>query len=172
LMMLGEEDLALETVEHRLVQEQAPREELVFQPDRHGGEERSKSARRDAEVLLEQALELEQRLVVEADVVELASRQARLTEAVGRGPSGKPGVVLLAGEALFLRGRNDLAVPHHAGGGVVVEGGEAEDGRHGVLLELLAVARRVEARRATWHPHGAPAVTYSGVEGVAPETAQ
>ena len=44
--------------------------------------------------------------------------------------SRKTGVVLLAGEALFLRGGDDLAVAHQAGRAVVVEGGDAQDVRH------------------------------------------
>src|SRR5262249_58947194 len=44
-VVLREENLALETVEHRLVQEQASREELFLQPHRHCGEERPEAAR-------------------------------------------------------------------------------------------------------------------------------
>ena len=40
---------------------------------------------------------------------------------------GKPGVVLLAGEALLLRGGDDPAVLDEAGGRIVVVGGDAED---------------------------------------------
>ena len=40
---------------------------------------------------------------------------------------GKDGVVLLAGEALLLRGRHDAAVLDQRRGAVVIEGGNAEN---------------------------------------------
>ncbi len=43
-------------------------------------------------------------------------------------------VVLLAGEALFLRRGDDLAVDDERGGGVVVEGGDAENRGHRPIL--------------------------------------
>src|SRR5262249_51546670 len=129
------------------------------------------AGRGEAEVLVEQSVELEERLVVETDVVEFGRADACLAEAVGRSSSGKPGVVLLTREALLLSGSDDLAVAHHAGCRVVVEGREAEDGRHEDLLELLAVARRVDGSRATLDPQGAPAVAYLAIGRAAHDAA-
>ena len=48
-------------------------------------------------------------------------------QAVRDGLVRERGVVLLAREALFLRGGDDLAVAEQAGGAVVIEGRDAED---------------------------------------------
>ena len=50
-----------------------------------------------------QAVELHQRLVVEAHEVQIRWRQPRVFEAEGDGVGGKAVVVLLPGEALLLR---------------------------------------------------------------------
>jgi hypothetical protein len=128
LVVLGEQRLAREAVQ--LIQDQLSREQLLAQPHRHGGDELSQPLRRDAEILLEEPLELEQRLVVEGDVVELLEREAPLGETVGDGAGRKTGVVTLAREALLLRRRDDLAVPHQAGGRIVVVRRDAENRRH------------------------------------------
>ena len=93
----------------------------------------AEAARREGEVGLEEPLELEERLVVEGDGVE---RRRRSSPASGRqyatACAREAGVVLLAREALLLRGGDDLAVDDEAGGRVVVEGRDAEDAvRHG-----------------------------------------
>ena len=89
-------------------------------------------ARRRGGVGLEQPLELDERLLVEADEVELGRRDARLrVRQYATACDGKRRVVLLAREALLLRRRDDAAVLDQAGGRVVVVGGDAEDaGRH------------------------------------------
>ena len=53
------------------------------------------------------ALELEDRLLVEDDGVEVGGRMPGLLEAVLDGERGERGVVLLAAEALFLRGGHE-----------------------------------------------------------------
>ena len=40
---------------------------------------------------------------------------------------GKSGIVLFAGEALFLRGRDDFAIAHQGGGTVVIKRGDAQN---------------------------------------------
>src|SRR5205814_8727110 len=62
-------------------------------------------------------------------VVEIVGREPGFFYAVVDGVRRDSGVVLLASEALFLRGRDDLAVDHDRGGAIVVERGDAEDGR-------------------------------------------
>src|SRR5206468_5942758 len=130
LVVLGEEDGALVAAER--LADLVAREELLLGPHRHGRQEGAEPARRDAAVVLEQALELEQRLVVEADVVELFRPELPLREAVGDGVAREGGVVLLAREALLLRRRHDLAVADEARRRVVIVGRDAEDGRHGI----------------------------------------
>ena len=97
-------------------------------PERAGLEERGEAARRGAEIGLEHALELEQRLVVEADGLEVVRRRCRPPrQAVVDGVGREARVALLAREALLLRRGDDLAVAQQARGAVVVERRDAED---------------------------------------------
>ena len=101
--------------------------QLLVDPQRHRLAERAEGAREGRDVGREHALELQQRLVVEADRVEVLGPDARLLQHVLDGAGGEAGVVLLAGEPLLLAGGDDHAVLQEGGRGVVVEAGEAED---------------------------------------------
>ncbi len=92
--------------------------------------ERAKAARRVGEIRLDQPIELQQRLVVEADVVDVGGRQPCRAQAVVDRLHGKPFIVFLAGEALFLRRGDHIAVDEQRGRGVVIERGNSEDGGH------------------------------------------
>ena len=98
-----------------------------LQPERDRHAERAEAARREGEVGLEQPLELQERLVVEDDVVDVAELDAGLGQAVVDRVRGKARIVLLAGEALLLRRGDDAPVLDQRGGAVVVEGRDAED---------------------------------------------
>ncbi len=121
LVVLGEDVAALVVAAEAAV-ELARRVELLLQPERQPHQEQLEAARRVGEVGLEQAVELQERLVVEGDVVEVTRRDAGFVEAVAHRVRGKVVVVLLAGEALLLRGRDDRPVAHQAGRAVVIEG--------------------------------------------------
>jgi len=101
--------------------------ELLAEPDRHGHHERAQAAGRDAEIGLEDAVELRDGLVVEGDGVEFARVDAGLGEAVLHRVDGKARVVLLAGEPLLLRRGDDVPVRQQCRRAVVVEGRYAED---------------------------------------------
>ena len=60
---------------------------------------------------------------------------------------GKRGVVLLAGEALFLRRGDDRAVDDQRRGRVVVERGDAEDRGHAITDARASTAAVVHALR-------------------------
>jgi len=62
--------------------------------------------------ILEDALELEERLVVERDVVEILCRDVPVVEAELDRVLREPRVMLPAGKALLLRGGQDFAVAH------------------------------------------------------------
>src|SRR5947208_3637897 len=126
--MLGEQHGPLVAAER--FPDLVAREELLLEPDRHRGEKGAKPARGDAAVALEESFEFEERLVVEADVIELARRELPFAEAVGDRVLREGSVVLLAREALFLRRGHDLAVADEARRRVVVVGRDAEDRRH------------------------------------------
>src|SRR6185503_17889648 len=131
LVMLAEQE-ALLPVEVRLpllhlVAQQGLLEQLLLQPQRHGHAEGVEAARREGEVGLEQPLELQERLVVRGGVVDVGQLDAGLAEAVVDRLLREGRVVLLAGEALFLSGGNELAVLDQRGSAVVIEGGDPQD---------------------------------------------
>ena len=126
LVVLGVEDLALVA---EVLAQLPVGEELLLDPERAGHEERAGSPRgRRAEVGLQDPLELEQRLVVEADVGEIRRSRCRpASRQYVDGVAREGGVALLPREPLFLRRGDDLAVAQQARGAVVIEGGDAED---------------------------------------------
>ncbi len=130
VMVLGEQQpLAIECGIDRLQRfdQHLLLEQLFAEPDRHRLDERSKPARRIGEIGFQQALEFQERLVVEHHMVRLAQRHARFVEAIPQRVRRKACVEFLAREALFLRRRRDLAVLDQRGCAVVIEGGESED---------------------------------------------
>ena len=129
-VVLGEEDRPLVGLE--LLADDRGHPELLVEPHRHRLAEGGEGAREGGDVGREHPLELEERLVVEADRVELLGLDPRLVEHVLDRAVGEVRVVALAGEALLLAGGDDHAVLQEGGGGVVVEAGDPEDvGRGG-----------------------------------------
>ena len=124
LVVLSEEDLAL--VAGELLTNHGARVELLAQPHRHGLHELRDPLRRDAEVGLQDPLELEDRLVVERDRAEVGRGDPRLAQAVVDRVAREARVVLLAGEALLLGRGEDLAVAEQRGGAVVVVRADSE----------------------------------------------
>src|SRR3954452_3632426 len=102
-------------------------EELVLDPHRQRGAERREALRRKGEIGLEQPLELEERLVVERDEVDLRRPCPGRRQAGGDRLVREARVVLLAREAFFLRGGGYLAVDEERRRGVVVIRRDAED---------------------------------------------
>ncbi len=100
---------------------------LLLEPYRHGRQKRAKAPRRISDVRLEQALEFEQRLVVENDVIDVFEADAGFAQTVLDGAARKAGVVLAAREALLLGGGRDPAVDDQCRSTVVIEGGDAEN---------------------------------------------
>ena len=99
--------------------------ELGLEPERHGHHERPEAARRIGQVGFHQPVELQERLVVEHDVIQLLGGQSGFLQAVVHRVLREVVVVLDAGEAFLLGRRHDLAVFHHSSGAVVVKSGDA-----------------------------------------------
>ena len=76
---------------------------------------------------MQDTVELEERLFVEGDVIEVADLDAAFTQAVLQGVLRKTRVVLLAGEPFLLGRGDDLSVAHEARRAVVIESRYAED---------------------------------------------
>ena len=72
------------------------------------------------------AVQRANRVVIEDHGIQVGGFNQRLAEAVVDGVRREAGVVLPAGETLFLRGRDDLVVARDGRRGVVVEGREAK----------------------------------------------
>ena len=129
-VVLGEDQLRLPVLVAQLLQlleDGGALEQLVLHPQRQRLAERGEALGREREVGLEQPLELQERLVVEGDDVDVlrpraGGREARLDRVVREAV-----VVLLAREALLLRGGEHLPVAQERRGAVVVVGGNAED---------------------------------------------
>ena len=111
---------------HLLLQ-QALLKQLLLEPERHRHLERAEATGRIGEVGLDQPLELQEGFVIEHDVIDFVQAAPRLGQAIVDGPAGKAGIVLLTGEALFLRRRDDAAVIEQRGRAVVIERRNAEN---------------------------------------------
>ena len=137
LVVLCEEEPIL-PVEARVVlgelaAQQVLLKQLFPEPYGHGHPKRRESPGREAQIRLEQALELQERLVIECHVIHVPKSDVPGLEAIGDGVRRKAGVVLLAREPLLLGGREDRTVLDEDGGAVVIEGGNAEDAHPGPL---------------------------------------
>jgi hypothetical protein len=130
-MMLGEQELGLDLLAGAALDEVIPQqpflEQLLLEPHRHRHAERGEALGRERQIGLEQTLELQERLVVEGDVIDLVEPDAALGQAVLDRFLGKARIVLLAREPLFLGGGEKLAVGDQRGRAVVVERRQAED---------------------------------------------
>jgi hypothetical protein len=107
--------------------EQVSLEQLLANPQRERHPERPQPARRQRKIVFQKPFELKKRLFVENRGIHFVLLQARRFQTVTHGVSRKPGIVLLAGKALLLRGGHNLAVPNEGGGAVVVESGDTEN---------------------------------------------
>ena len=85
------------------------------------------------EVGFEQALELDEWLVVEDDAVDVLEFDAPGAQAIVDGEARIAGIEFLAGEALFLRGGNDATVLDQRCGAVVIERRETENAHVRIL---------------------------------------
>ncbi len=111
----------------QFLDQQILEEELFAQPDRNRHAEGLEAPRREAHIGFQQALELEEGLVVEGYMIDILQADAGFVQAIFQRIVGETGIVLLAREAFLLRGGDDLAVTQQGGSAVVIEGGNAED---------------------------------------------
>ncbi len=124
----------------QLLEDQAAYPELLLHPGQHGLAEDLHAAREGREGREQQALELDEGLLVEHHVVDLLDRDARLAQAEGDGLLGVARVVLAAGEALLLGRRDDHAVLDQRRRAVVVVEREAEDVHQSCLRASSSVS--------------------------------
>src|SRR5437867_865856 len=160
--MPGEEEFPVVT---QLTPDDLGNPQLLFQPDRDRLGEGEHAAGKRRQVGRQETLELQERFVVEAHVVQVGDLYPTFLQAVADGLGGKVRVVLLASEA-FLRGRrDDSAVLDQAGGRVMVETGDPENVQGRILLrtaecnppaslaDSIGVSRRCRhAEETSWDP--------------------
>ena len=105
--------------------------QLLLDPNRYRHGEGTEAPRRECHVGFEEPFELEERLVVEGNPVNVVECDAGFIETPSDGVGGIARVVFLAREAFLLRRGHDAPVLHQGRGAVVVERREAED-THGL----------------------------------------
>src|SRR5437867_8360014 len=160
--MPGEEELPLIT---QLSPDDFGNPQLFFQPDGDRLGEGEHAAGKRRQVSREEALELQERFVVEAHVVQVGDLHSTFEQAVADGLGGKVRVVLLASEAFLRGGRDDSAVLDQAGGRVMVETGDPENVQSRILLrtaernlpaslaDSIGVSRKCRhAEETSWDP--------------------
>ena len=96
--------------------------QFLSEPERHGQGEGAEAGGSKAQIGLEQTLKLEERLVVETDIVNRLRREPGLLQAVVDSMDREVRVVLLTSEALLLSGGGDFAVHHQGRSRIVIEG--------------------------------------------------
>ena len=130
-VVLAEEELLVPLLAARyppqLLQKQILQKKFLPQPQRHRHAKGRVAPRREGEIGLDQALELEERLVVEHHAIDSAHARAALGQAAADRIHRKPRVVLLAREALFLRRRDDFSVLDQRRRAVVIKSADAEN---------------------------------------------
>src|SRR5437899_10494500 len=108
LVVLAEEDLAAKS--RYTLPDIVGHPELVAQPDRQRRKIRAQTARSAGRVRLDEPIELDQGLLVEADEIEIGGRNSAFPQAIFDRALRKARIVLLAGESLFLSGSDNAAV--------------------------------------------------------------
>jgi hypothetical protein len=101
--------------------------ETVLHPEWPGAAEGGEPAGRDGEIRLEKSLELQQRLFVKNDRIELRRLNAGFCQTVTSRLAREAFVAFDAGKAFLLRRRDDAVPRKQASGAVVIERGYAED---------------------------------------------
>ena len=118
LVMLGKDDLS---VESELGLDKIFHPKFLFDPKRQGLQERCDPVRRVSKIGLDDALEFDERLIVERDAIKLRGFHAALFQAEIDGVLRKREIMFLARKALFLRRRDDLPVTDKTRRAIVVK---------------------------------------------------
>ena len=109
----------------QLVLKEFAHQQLLFDPYGNGHQEAAQALRREAVVGLQEALELEDGLVVKGHRAQVGQMKARLLHHVAHGLGRIAGIVLLPGKPLLLGRGNNLAVRQKDCGAVVIERGNS-----------------------------------------------
>ena len=125
-VVLGEQQVPIEIAANR-VEDHPVLVELFLDPQRAGHEKGPKPLGSDAQVSFKNSLKLDERLVVEADVVKIRRGDAGPVEAEVHRVFRERGVPLLSRKALLRARGDDLTISYQTGSTIVVERRNPED---------------------------------------------
>ncbi len=100
--------------------------QLFVRPDRKRLRKRAKPTRSQREIGLEEALEFQERLIIEYEIIDVIDVHSSCIETVSHRVARETLVMPDAGKPLLLGGRNDLSVANQRRGAVMIEGRNAK----------------------------------------------
>ena len=112
--------------------------QFLFQPERHGHQERCPTSRDKRQVSLQQPLKFQYGFVVKYYVIQVFGRNSGLLQAPLHGLMWKTMIVLHTREALLLHCRNNNSILDQASGAVMIKG------RYSKYIHLLLPPRRLK----------------------------
>ena len=98
--------------------------DLFTQPQGHRFEKLRQTTGGEIEITLQQALEMAERFFVKDNRIDLTDANASGLKTVFNRMRGKCRVVFDSGKALFLGGRNDLAIPKQTSRAIMIVSGD------------------------------------------------
>src|SRR5262249_33477860 len=122
--MFREKDVAIAT---ELAPDQLLHPNPFPDPKRDCHQKALQAGRRVGEIAVQDAIELQERLFVERDIIEIADADAAFTKAIINGMLRETRVVFFARESFLLRGRNDSSIPYQTSRAVVIKSGDSEN---------------------------------------------
>src|SRR5437016_3402830 len=120
LMMADEHD-GSRRWKRQLVADEMGNSQLLLEPKRNGRLESAKAPGCERDVRLEEAVEFQERLVIERNIIKIARCESSFRQTIGDCMFWKGVIMFDAGESFFLRGGNDVAVDDQRCGAIVVE---------------------------------------------------
>ncbi len=114
----------------QFLQHQVFLEKLFLDPDRDRHLEGFEATRRVRHIGFQQAFKLQERLVVECQMIDIGKAQSTGFQHIRDRLMWESGIVLFARKPLFLCSRNHLTINHQRGRAVMVERRNTKNGRH------------------------------------------
>jgi hypothetical protein len=145
-MVLGEQqaltDPPVRSCRPEFLDQQILLEQLFLEPERHRFAERREAAWRERQIGLEQALELEEGLFVEDDVIDVFQADPPLVQTRGDRAMRERGIVLYTGKSLLLRRRENITADDQRGRAVMIKGRDAEDPQDDLRIACRRTVRK------------------------------
>ena len=104
-----------------LVLDQLLHPQFLLDPQRNRHHERADAGWCISKISFKNSFEFNKRLIIKTDIIQLIALDSALLEAIMDSMTWKGKVMLFAGKALFLRGRNNGPILHQTGCAVVIK---------------------------------------------------